>query len=194
MADPKVVVVLGGPNGAGKTTSAGAILADLGITEFVNADVIERDITTAESGPQAFTAGRLMLARIDELKARGESFAFETTLASRTFAALLRQLAADGYEIHLICVWLREPEMSIRRVAGRVSLGGHDVPADVIRRRYERGLANFFTLYRPLAHTWRVYDNSGPAPVLVAERLGDGPELVAQAEIWRLMREKVGAR
>jgi predicted ABC-type ATPase len=134
----------------------------------------------------------MMLARIEELRIREESFAFETTLASRTFAPLLRQLANDGYEIHLIYVWLRDAATSIRRVAHRVSLGGHNVPADVIRRRYERGLTNFFTLYRPLAHTWRVYDNSGEAPMLVAERLGDGPETVVQADVWQAIQEKAG--
>jgi predicted ABC-type ATPase len=123
MADPKVVVVLGGPNGAGKTTSAGSVLADLGIMEFVNADVIEREITTAESGSQAFAAGRMMLDRIDELRRRGASFAFETTLASRTFAPLLRQLADEGYQVHVIYVWLRDAETSIHRVARRVALG-----------------------------------------------------------------------
>jgi predicted ABC-type ATPase len=194
MAEPRVVVVLGGPNGAGKTTSAGTVLRDLGITEFVNADIIERDITTPESGSQAFAAGRMMLARIDELRDRGESFAFETTLASRTFAPLLRQLSDDGYQAHLVYVWLREPEMSIQRVAHRVSLGGHDVPSDVIRRRYERGLANFFNLYRPLAHTWRVYDNSDDAPVLVAERLAGESEIVLLPPVWRAMREKAGLR
>ena len=84
MPERKTVVVLAGPNGAGKTTSAGGILLDLGVTEFVNADIIEREITTPENEPQQFAAGRLMLSRIDELALRGESFAFETTLASRT--------------------------------------------------------------------------------------------------------------
>ena len=194
MTDPKVVVVLGGPNGAGKTTSAGAVLADLGVTEFVNADVIEKEITTSEGGSQAFTAGRLMLDRIEELKARGESFAFETTFASRTFSPLLRRLVIADYQVHLIYVWLRDAETSIRRVARRVSLGGHDVPADTIRRKYERGLANFFALYRPLAHTWRVYDNSGDAPMLVAEGRGDGSERIVRVDTWRAMQEMAGTR
>ncbi|MGD9891642.1 MAG: zeta toxin family protein [Dehalococcoidia bacterium] len=161
MPERKTVVVLAGPNGAGKTTTAGGLLLDLGVTEFVNADIIEREITTPEDGPQQFAAGRLMLSRIDELALRGESFAFETTLASRTFVPMLRGLMANSYESHLVYVWLRSPDMAIDRVAARVTLGGHHVPSDVIRRRYQRGLKNFFTLYQPLVDSWRVYDNSG---------------------------------
>jgi predicted ABC-type ATPase len=194
MTEPKTVVVLAGPNGAGKTTSAGSVLADLRVTEFVNADIIEREITTPDSGSQAFTAGRLMLSRIDELVGRGESFAFETTLASRTFAPLLRDLMANGYVSHLVYVWLRDAETAIDRVANRVRLGGHHVPSDVIRRRYQRGLRNFFTLYRPLVDSWRVYDNSGDVPILVAERLVAQEERVFAAGTWDMMQRKAAER
>jgi predicted ABC-type ATPase len=190
MTAPKTVVVLAGPNGAGKTTSAGGLLSDLGVTEFVNADIIEREITTPESGSQAFTAGRLMLSRIEELVLRGESFAFETTLASRTFVPLLRDLMANGYESHLVYVWLKDADTSIDRVAARVKLGGHHVPADVIRRRYQRGLRNFFGLYRPLVDSWRVYDNSERYPVLVAERLVGEEERILIAETWQTMQRR----
>jgi predicted ABC-type ATPase len=194
MPEPKTVVVLAGPNGAGKTTSAGGLLSDLGVSEFVNADIIEREITTIESGTQQFMAGRLMLARIDELALRGESFAFETTLASRTFAPLIRDLMANGDESHLVYVWLSSPEAAIDRVAARVRLGGHHVPSDVIQRRYQRGLRNFFTLYQPLVDSWRVYDNSGRQPVLVAQRLVGEAEQIVVTNTWRMMQRRAAQR
>lgn len=194
MPEPKTVLVLAGPNGAGKTTSAGGLLIDLGVSEFVNADIIEREITTSESGSQQFMAGRLMLARIDELALRGESFAFETTLASRTFVALIRDLMANGYESHLVYVWLSSPEAAIDRVAARVRLGGHHVPSDVIRRRYQRGLRNFFTLYQPLVDSWRVYDNSGDQPILVAQRLVGEAEQIIVTETWRMTQRRAAQR
>lgn len=141
-----------------------------------------------------FAAGRLMLERIDRLVANGESFAFETTLASRTFVPLLRDLAANGYEVHLVFVWLRDVETAIDRVAKRVSLGGHNIPPDVIRRRYERGVRNFFSLYQPAVHSWRVYDNSGSHPVLVAERLVGEAERVYIPSTWQAMERRAADR
>ena len=83
-------------------------------------------------------------------------FAFETTLASRTFAPWIAELRSSGYAFTLLCVWLHNPELSVARVAARVSAGGHHVPSDVVRRRYYGGLRNFFSLYQPLADLWRV--------------------------------------
>jgi predicted ABC-type ATPase len=134
-----------------------------------------------------------MFSRIEQLVARGESFAFETTLASRTFVPLLRDLMANGYESHLVYVWLRDANISIDRVAARVRLGGHHVPSDIIRRRYQRGLRNCFALYRPLVDSWRVYDNSDRYPVLVAERLVGEEGRILIAETWRAMQRRAAA-
>lgn len=100
-----------------------------------------------------------MLKRLDELAATRENFAFETTLASRSFASKLEKWIAAGYQFHLIHLWLPAPEMSIQRVAGRVKEGGHFVPSETIQRRYRAGLLNFFELYKPLAFSWRLLDN-----------------------------------
>lgn len=185
------VVVLAGPNGAGKTTSASVILpATLGIRHFVNADIIATGLSAFDPEAVAIAAGRLMLLRIRELAAWRESFAFETTLASRSFAPLLRDLAVSGYGVHLVYLWLQDPELAVSRVAGRVQRGGHHVPSDVVHRRYWGGLRNFFTLYRPLALTWRFYDNSGESPVPVAYRLEHEPETVVQPNLWqRIIQE-----
>jgi predicted ABC-type ATPase len=157
---PKVVV-LAGPNGAGKSTSAEAILKGaLGVDEFVNADVIALGLSGFEPDRAAMAAGRIMLARLHELAQRRQSFAFETTLASRTFAPWLADLIRDGYQFHLVFLWLPSADMAVARVAARVRDGGHNVPEETIRRRYDAGLRNFFGLYRPMASTWKLCDNS----------------------------------
>lgn len=135
------VIVMGGPNGAGKTTIATRLLPALGIRHFVNADDIARGLSAFAPESVAVEAGRLMLRRIDELAKRRESFAFESTLAARSFAVLLRRLKADGYTVRLIYVWLQRPEIAISRVAERVRRGGHQIPEETIIRRYTTGLA-----------------------------------------------------
>ena len=84
-------------------------------------------------------AGRIMIRRLKELAATRANFAFETTLASRTFAPWLADLKSIGYQVHLVFLWLPSDEMAVARVAERVRMGGHDVPEDTIRRRYRRG-------------------------------------------------------
>jgi predicted ABC-type ATPase len=163
------VVVLAGPNGAGKSTSAPLLLRGvLGVSEFVNADVIARGLSGFEPEGAALAAGRVMLARLRELASRRESFAFETTLASRLLARWLAGLIAKGYRFHLVFLWLPSADMAVARVAERVRMGGHAVPEETIRRRYDVGLRNFLQRYRPLAESWRVYDNSKTPPRLVA--------------------------
>jgi predicted ABC-type ATPase len=179
------VVILAGPNGAGKTTGAAALLpVDLRIRQFVNADTIAAGLAAFAPETAAVAAGRVMLRRLDDLARERQSFAFETTLASRSFAPFLRGLRAEGYRIHLIYLWLRSPELAVRRVAERVIHGGHSVPESTIRRRYRRGLANFLHLYRPLADTWVLCDNSGDGPVVVARGTSGDVEQVYQRELW----------
>jgi predicted ABC-type ATPase len=162
-------VVLAGPNGAGKSTSASSILKDaLGVDEFVNADIIARGLSGFEPERVAMAAGRIMLARLRELARQKSSFAFETTLASRSFAPWLAGLIQTGYQFHLVFLWLPSPDIAVARVAARVREGGHHVPEQTIRRRYEAGLRNLFSLYRPMATTWEIWDNSaerGPTPL-----------------------------
>lgn len=163
------VAILSGPNGAGKSTVAPVLLPRLlGVQRFVNADSIADGLSPFGDRASDRTAGRVMLEQLRELAASGTSFCFETTLASRTFAPWLRGLRQRGYTVHLLYLWLDSPELAMMRVAERVRRGGHDIPGDVIRRRYVRGLKNLFELYLQLADTWRVYDNSGGQPELVA--------------------------
>jgi predicted ABC-type ATPase len=168
------VVVLAGPNGAGKSTSAPMILKDaLGVDEFVNADVIARGLSGFEPERAAMAAGRIMLARLRVLARQRSSFAFETTLASRSFAPWLKDLLATGYQFHLVFLWLPSPDLAVARVAVRVRQGGHDVPEEAIRRRHEAGPRNFISLYQPMATTWEFWDNSpASGPTLIASGSG----------------------
>jgi predicted ABC-type ATPase len=169
MPPPPTIIIIGGPNGAGKTTVSREVLAEtLGITEFVNADTIAAGLSGFDPERAAFAAGRIMLQRLHELADARTTFAFESTLASRTFAPWLKRLKRRRYEVHLLYIWVRSPEISIRRVRARIRKGGHAVPEDVIRRRHTRSAANFWHLYRPLADTWHAYDNSGRTPALIA--------------------------
>ncbi|MBX3176101.1 MAG: zeta toxin family protein [Candidatus Hydrogenedentes bacterium] len=184
------VYVIGGPNGAGKTTAATALFPDaLRCPEFVNADAIAAGISPFRPESVAMEAGRIMLSRIRRLASDQQDFAFETTMASRSFAPFLRACREQGYTVHLLFVWLRTPDLAIERVARRVAAGGHHIPDDVVRRRYVRGMRNFLNLYAPLARTWDCVDNSGEMPVPVASRDKNGTISVYDAETWRRIRE-----
>jgi predicted ABC-type ATPase len=187
-------VILAGPNGAGKSTVARALLrGTLAVNEFVDADVIARGLSAFDPESAALAAGRVMLTRLRELAAQRVSFAFETTLASRTFAPWLRGLKASGYEIYLLYLWLPSAEFARERVADRVRAGGHDIPVETVRRRYQAGARNFFDLYEPLVTSWEVYDSSGLEPRLVAERLETLPRTVYDEAVWAAF-ERLGMR
>ncbi len=187
------VVALAGPNGAGKSTAGHALLKEtLGITEFVNADVIARGLSAFDPERAAIAAGRVLLRRIRELADRRESFAFETTLASRSFAPWLAGLATQEYVFHLVFLWLPSADIAVRRVQARVQAGGHAVPEITVRRRCESGLRNFFDLYRPIARTWRLYDNSSESPRLIAGGAGARATRVPDKALWRRIEESHG--
>ena len=134
-------------------------------------------------------AGRVMLARLRQLAQNREDFAFETTLASKTFAPWISPLKNDGYHFYLVFLTLPSAELAIERVAERVRMGGHDVPSATIRRRYAAGIRNFFNLYQPLTDSWRVYDNSETAPRLIASGRGKTVECTADNTAWRRLTE-----
>jgi predicted ABC-type ATPase len=185
------IVILAGPNGAGKSTAAPELLqGELAVTDFVNADVIARGLSAFDPDRAAMAAGRVMLARLEDLARQRESFAFETTLASRSFAPWLRDLRASGYAVHLFFLWLSSADLAVQRVADRVRAGGHDVPADTIRRRYRAGVRNLFSLYKPIVTTWAVYDCSGLKSQLIAEGLESTPLKVYDREVWAAVQQQ----
>ena len=183
---PPPIRAIIGPNGAGKSTAALRILHQhAGIDDFVNADAIAAGLSAFRPEGVALEAGRIMLSRLRDLAAARRSFAFETTLGSRTFAPWLSGLIADGYRFHLVFLWLPSAEMAVQRVARRVQLGGHSVPPDDIRRRYERGLNNLFELYMPLAHRWTILNTAPDGdPTLIAAGSGNRPDRIADAQTW----------
>ncbi|MBK5914128.1 AAA family ATPase [Rhodocyclus purpureus] len=164
------VIVIAGPNGAGKSTFAREFLPNEGdCPVFVNADLIAAGLSPFAPEKAAIRAGRLMLEELHRHAAAGESFAFETTLSGRGYAPLVRVWQEAGYRVHLVFLRLPTVDVAVERVAARVAQGGHDIPPQVIARRFIKGWRNFEQLYRGLVDTWQVFDNSGEVAVLLEE-------------------------
>jgi len=180
------VYVIGGCNGSGKTTTAMQLLPHfLNVFEYVNADEIAVGLSPFNPESVAIQAGRLMLQRLDALLNAAADFAFETTLASRNYVRFLRKCKLKGYTINLIYFWLQSPELAVYRVRRRVESGGHNIPEDVIPRRYERGRKNLLELYLPLSDTCIVYDNSTSISEVVASYNSAAADpIVYRSEIW----------
>ena len=180
------VIVIAGPNGAGKSTLAPYLLRDaFELLEYVNADTIAQGLSAFNPEGVAFEAGRVMIERLHILAEQQRSFAFESTLATRSYASWLSRLKQQGYRFHLLYLWLRHPELALYRVKERVQRGGHRVPEEIIRRRYSRGIENFFGLYLSLADSWAMFDNSDAnGPVLVAKGKGGTAMDVREPDIW----------
>ncbi len=177
--------IIGGANGSGKTTAALQILPNfLEVYEYVNADEIAAGLSPFNPESVAIQAGRLMLKRLETLVKSKVDFAFETTLSARNFAYFLRKCKDKGYRINLIYFWLHSPELAITRVRRRVESGGHNIPEDIIRRRYQRGKKNLTELYLPLCDRWIIYNNSSPNLDIVAERPFNQEPIIYQPQLW----------
>ncbi|TXI42632.1 MAG: Zeta toxin family protein [Nitrosomonas sp.] len=164
----KKIIIIAGPNGAGKTTFAREFLPnEAGCPKFVNADLIAAGLSPFAPDVAAMKAARIMLESIKELEKHGESFAFETTLSGLAYAHRIRLWREAGYHVTLFFLSLPNSQMAIDRVAERVRQGGHDVPSEVIRRRFAAGLRNFEQVYRDAVDAWVLYDNAGDEPVLI---------------------------
>jgi predicted ABC-type ATPase len=185
---PKLYIIAG-PNGAGKTTFATGFLPKYaGCFEFVNADLIAQGLSPFNPACADLAAGKLMLEQIRLLAQRKVDFAFETTLSGKIYVALLEQLKEQGYHINLFFLWLPDVRLAIERIAGRVKRGGHDVPINVVKRRFGRGVKNFFSFYKTFVNFWAIFDNSGKTPLLVAyEEEGEG-KVFNQSRYIEIMR------
>lgn len=181
----KDIFIVGGPNGAGKTTAARVLLARrLAFSSFLNADEIARRIAPKSPDRAALRAGRLMIDQMRGFVRDGTSFAFETTCSGKSYLKLLLQCNDAGWRIPLLYLWVPSPEYSIARVAKRVRQGGHSIPDDVIRRRYQAGLWNMRHSYLPMAHDATIYDNRDNALRLIARRRPSSELEVFDEDIW----------
>ena len=157
----KNLYIIAGCNGAGKTTASMSVLPEvLDCEEFVNADEIAKGLSPFHPEDMAIVAGKLMLKRIDKLLTQQKSFAIETTLATRSYISLVNRAKMSGYTVTLLFFWLPSPEMAEMRVANRVAGGGHNIPKEVIHRRYWLGLRNLFDIFSKCVDYWSLYDNS----------------------------------
>lgn len=175
----KRLYIISGCNGAGKTTASFNLLPDiLDCKEYVNADEIARGLSPFQPEKVAFEAGRIMLLRIEELMNQEEDFAFETTLSTKSFKNLIKRAKNKGYFISLIYFWLESTDLAEKRVQTRVEEGGHNIPREVIKRRYYRGLTNLFSIYHELCDLLLIYDNSKSFPELIYEKSYEGTLIV----------------
>ena len=171
MSNKKHLYIIAGCNGAGKTTASFTILPEvLDCKEFINADEIAKGLSPFQPESVAMQAGRIMLARMDELLQKGETFAFETTLATKSYKQKIEWAQANGYEVTLLFFWLDSPNMAKKRVAQRVAEGGHSIPSQTIERRYHNGITNLFVIYIDMVDICYIFDNSEGRKELIAQK------------------------
>jgi predicted ABC-type ATPase len=164
----KKIIIIAGPNGAGKTTFARSFLPEEAqCPRFINADLIAAGLAPFAPETAALKAGRLMLEEIADCVRKGESFAFETTLAGLSYLTRIKQWREQGYHVSLFFLCLPDAETAIARVAERVRQGGHHIPESVVRRRFAAGLRNLENVYKSRVDTWAKYDNVGERPTLL---------------------------
>jgi len=176
--------IIAGPNGAGKTTASYTILPEIfKCNEFVNADEIAKGISPFNPDKVAIQAGKIMLKRISELIDNNITFALETTLSAKTFVKYIERAKNKNYEVILLFLRLNSKKLAIKRVEARVKEGGHNIPIEVIERRYENGLKNFFQIYKQVVNKWIFIDNSENEFRFIAE--GSKNEIILDDEkVW----------
>lgn len=167
-----ILYIIAGCNGAGKTTASMSVLPEvLNCREFVNADEIAKGLSPFKPEEMAVQAGKLMLQRIEYLLSQHATFAIETTLATKSYKNLVKRAKAAGYKVILLFFWLSSPQMAEMRVAQRVASGGHNIPNDVIHRRYRPGLRNLFEIFVPIVDSWSLYDNNAEVQPIVENNI-----------------------
>lgn len=177
--------IIAGCNGAGKTTASYTVLPEmLNCKEFVNADEIARGLSPFQPERAAIDAGKIMLARIQELMKSQVDFSFETTLSARHFVNLIKDAQQQGYFVTLVFFWLNSVELAIQRVKMRVSEGGHNIPEETIRKRYKMGISNLLNLYIPICDYWIIVNNSSTPFKLITEGLKNIEIEIKDIEIW----------
>lgn len=168
----KNLYIIAGCNGAGKTTASYTILPEIiECKEFVNADEIAKGLSPFQPEKVSFEAGRIMLKRIDELLNENESFAFETTLSTKSYKNKVLSAKKNAYTVTLLFFWLNNVELAKERVKTRVKEGGHNIPNEVIERRYVKGIKNLFNIYMDIVNGALIFDNSYGKHELIAQKI-----------------------
>ncbi len=186
----KRLFIISGCNGAGKTTASFTILPDiLNCDEFVNADEIAKGLSPFHPESASIQAGKLMLERINKLISKEKDFAFETTLATKSYRNLILSAKEKGYHVTLLFFWLRSDDLAVKRVETRVKEGGHNIPENVIRRRYGNGLNNFFNIFESIVDNWIFIDNSGEPYEVIAQK-NDYELIINNSNQWNLLLTK----
>ena len=170
-ATPPKLLIVGGSNGAGKSTFAVPYAAQLGVP-FLNADVLTKRYADAGETQPLIKAAREFMRVLDEAIERGESVCIETTLSGRYIRGVVERAKSRGFRVELFFLFLTGPEIAVRRVAARVDKGGHDVPAEDIRRRFDRTFDNFHAL-RDEVDLYEIYLAGNGNPQLVAKRVDE---------------------
>ena len=185
----KQLYIIAGCNGAGKTTASFTILPEVfDCKEFINADEIAKGLSPFQPESVAMQAGRIMLARMDELLQKGETFAFETTLATKSYKQKIEWAQANGYEVTLLFFWLDSPNMAKKRVTQRVAEGGHSIPSETIERRYHNGIANLFAIYIDMVDICYIFDNSEGERTPIAKKYKGGKEIIYNTDLYNQMK------
>ncbi len=181
--------IISGCNGAGKTTASYTLLPQLlNLHTFVNADEIADELSPQDPERESLRAFRLMLERMDQLIARGEDFAVETTLATKSLAGIIENAQQLGYKVGLLYFWLKSPELAVKRVAIRVASGGHNIPESTIVRRYWQGMQNLRDIYIPRCDSWVLIDNSATDANWIAERkTGEETPVIYNKRLYNLI-------
>jgi len=187
-----ILYIIAGCNGAGKTTASLTILPEiLECKQFVNADNIAYGLSPFDVESVAIEAAKIMLHSIEELLAEGETFAIETTLATRSYVTLVRRAQAMGYTVKVLYIWLESTELALQRVSERVKNGGHNIPDDVVERRYYRGIYNFFKLFMPLCDGWTFVDNSWNRLNIVGSGKKGFENIIENSDLWASIKKQV---
>lgn len=186
----KNLYIIAGCNGAGKTTASFTILPEiLDCKEFVNADEIAKGLSPFQPEKVALESGRIMISRINDLLKEGMSFAFETTLASKSYKNKIELAKSKGYSVTLLFFWLQTIELAKNRVATRVLEGGHNIPNNVIERRYVNGIKNLFSIYLPIIDDVMIFDNSQSKSQLIASKSDNSQVLIHDVQKYNQLKK-----
>jgi predicted ABC-type ATPase len=194
-AKEKKLHIISGCNGVGKTTASLMTLPELlHYREFVNSDEIAKGLSPLVPADWSVSieAGRVMKRRMLGLIGRGETFAMETTLASRSLLQVIESAHERGYWVMLLYLWLDTPELAMRRVRARRDAGGHFVEDAIVRRRYVSGLLNLFDLYMPVSDEWAIVNSSTTPLKFIARGNKKGVEEIVNEDVYNQIKKHYG--